>query len=659
MCGLVSLFRPAGLDPAERGALLCEMRDALAHRGPDDATAEIVDDWAALGFRRLSIIDLEGARQPLHDETGDIACVFNGEIYNFQELRARLQALGHRFATRGDGEVIVHGYEQWGDAIADMLEGMFAFVLVDRARARVLAARDRAGVKPLFWAEIPGGLLLASEIKALLPHPAVRRVASGPGLDLGLVRMHVPWPLTAFEGIYRLPPGALLTYDRRAAAPALRRYAPMIHAERAPAPPRDLLDRAEHELQRAVARQMVADVPVGAFLSGGVDSTLLAAFMRRLSGAPLHTFSIGVDRAADDESAVARESARRLGAVHHEIRMDALRFEDLAELPALHDEPFAETSALGVRALSRAAREHVKVVLTGDGGDEVFGGYDTYRMVAATGLARRALPRALADRIGRDALASLARGAPGERARRALRLAALLGRDPLSAHRSLLATLAWCADPASLAATERLSDLVTARAAGPLSGWLGADAPSASSASSALAAAVRAGIAADRLERLPGAMLTKVDIASMSASVEVRVPLLDDALVRFADALPASALVGLRRGKLLTRRVLERLLPGGPAWHRKRGFALPIDAWVRAAQAPFRDLFHAHRASLLHLTGVDAPRALTDLLRGDPRLSAPTAGMRLLWLGTVALWADRHRVTGRGDAPADLHRLVV
>lgn len=634
------------------------MRDALAHRGPDDATEEIVDGWAALGFRRLAILDVEGARQPLHDGAGQVACIFNGEIYNFQELRARLQALGHRFTTRGDGEVIVHGYAQWGDAILERLEGMFAFVLVDRARGRVLAARDRAGIKPLFWTEVPGGLLLASEIKALLRHPDVRRVASGPGLDLGLVRMHVPWPLTAFEGIHRLPPGAALIFDRADPSPVVRRFAAIAPAAAAPAATvraaPDLLDRTERALSLAVSRQMVADVPVGAFLSGGIDSTLLVALMRRHSGARLHTFSIGVARAADDESSVARETASRLDTIHHEIRLDALRFEDLAELPALYDEPFAETSALGVRALSRAAREHVKVVLSGDGGDEVFGGYETYRMVAATDLARRAMPRALADRLGRAALEALTRGASDEHTRRALRLTALVGMDVLPAHRSLLSTLAWCEGARALATTERLSEAVMACAAGPRAAWT----PSGRGPAQALAAALRAAIVSDRLERLPGAMLTKVDIASSSASLEVRVPLLDDALVRFADTLPVSALVGPRHGKRITRRVLERVLPNGPAWHRKRGFALPIDAWIRGAQSPLRDLFHTHRRRLQDLTGVDAGAALDDLLRGGQRYSAPTAGMRLLWLATVALWAEQHGVTERSER-ADLERLVV
>jgi asparagine synthase (glutamine-hydrolysing) len=358
------------------------------------------------------------------------------------------------------------------------------------------------------------------------------------------------------------------------------------------------------------------------------------ALMRRVSGEPLHTFSIGVDRDAYDESAVARETARRLGTTHHEIRMEELGLDELSEMPALYDEPFAEVAALGVRALSRAAREHVKVVLTGDGGDEVFGGYDTYRWVSATDAVRRRAPRALADGLGRLSLRRLARGAPDERLRRLLRLTALVGMDAMAAHRTLLATLAWCEDEAALAATERLSEAVTARAAGPLAGW----------------GAGRMALAGDRLERLPNAMLTKVDIASMAASIEVRVPMLDDAVVRFADALPDGELIGARRGKLLLRRVLERLLPGGPAWAKKRGFALPIDAWMRR-QPRLGALFHAHRGALLALARVDAVAAYEAFLAGSPRLSPPTAAMRLLWLATVALWAARHGVSERSDAP--------
>jgi asparagine synthase (glutamine-hydrolysing) len=353
MCGVVAIVRSGGLRDDERGPLLERMRDALAHRGPDDATAAVLDDWVALGHRRLSIIDQSGSRQPLVNEIGTIACVFNGEIYNFVELRTRLEALGHRFATRGDGEVIVHGYEQWGDEIATHLEGMFAFVLVDRVRRRVVAARDRFGIKPLFWTETGGAVLIASELKALLAHPAVPRVANRLALNVGLMRMHVPWPLTAFAGIHRLPPGALITVGPDG-QPALARYAPMLTATRhRPRPRAQLLEETVAELERAVARQMIADVPVGAFLSGGIDSTLIVALMTRLANRPIHTFSVSTG--PGDEANAARATAARLGTCHHTVALHTLPFDELTLLAALYDEPFAETSALGVTVATKSS----------------------------------------------------------------------------------------------------------------------------------------------------------------------------------------------------------------------------------------------------------------------------------------------------------------
>ena len=332
MCGLVAIVRPAGLTADERGPDAGErMRDRLAHRGPDDATSAVVDDWVALGHRRLAVLDLAGSRQPLTERDRTVMCVFNGEIYNFVELRARLSALGHRFATRGDGEVIVHGYEEWGAEVAARLEGMFAFVVVDRAAGRVLAGRGRFGIKPLYWTAQAGAVFFASELKALLEHPAVPRVASRLALDVGGIRMHVPWPLTAFDGVYRLPPGALLIEaPGRDGARSLSRYAPMLRAGRTWARPAgELVDEARVQLTDAVRRQMVADVPVGAFLSGGSDSTLVCALMPRLGGT-LHTFSVlsgpGVD--SDDGA----ESARRLGTRHHVVRLEeiAVRHADRA-----------------------------------------------------------------------------------------------------------------------------------------------------------------------------------------------------------------------------------------------------------------------------------------------------------------------------------------
>jgi asparagine synthase (glutamine-hydrolysing) len=637
MCGFVVLARSDGLSADERGATLERMRDALTHRGPDDATTAVVDEWLALGHRRLSVIDVHGSRQPLWNETHTVACVFNGEIYNFVELRARLEALGHRFATRGDGEVIVHGYEQWGADVAARLEGMFAFTLVDRAAGLLVAARDRFGIKPLFWTWQTGALLVASELKALLAHPSVPRVADRLALELGAIRMHVPWPLTAFAGVHRLPPGALLTL-KRGGAPALSRYAPMLATGTSrPRPARELERQATVELERAVARQMVADVPVGAFLSGGIDSSLVVTLMSRFAGKPVHTFSV---RTGDnDESCAAALTAARLGAVHHHVALEELPFDALVALPDLYDEPYAETSALGVLALSRAARQHVKVALSGDAGDEVFGGYDSYRWIRNLQRATAPLPTRLAAPARSWASAQLVARRWPPLARRWLRALSLWGESPRAAqHR--LATHVAAADARAAFDSLRLSARVEAAAAPTLDG-LGP---------------ARQAMAADRLERLPGEMLSKVDVASMSASLEVRVPLLDDALVRFADGIPEEALLDGRRGKLLLRRVLATLLPGPLAWARKRGFAVPVERWLRSPPTHRRmyALLAERRAVIESLTGIDPVPRFGHFLAADQRAQRFANPEQILWLAAVGQWAERFGITAaeRSDVEA-------
>lgn len=626
MCGIVGIIRPLGLRPEEPARVVLSMRDALTHRGPDDATSEVCDGWVALGHRRLSIIDVGGSRQPLRSEDGNVVTVFNGEIYNFRELRRELVAHGHVFATEGDGETIVHGFEQWGLGLLARLEGMFAFIVVDREKGRVVVARDRAGIKPLFWTEQDGAVLVGSEIKSLLAHPSLERRASGHGLAHGLSRMHVPWPYTAFAGVFRLPPGAYLVIERDGRRD-VKRFA---YPDRTPAvrSPPGVVDAAHRLLRGVVEKQMVADVPVGAFLSGGIDSTLVVALMRDLGVSPLHTFSLGVDRASDDETSVARRTAARLRTNHHEIRLQELRFEDLEELPRMFDEPFAEVSAIGVMLLSRFARQHVKVALSGDGGDEVFAGYETYRYVRAAAFARRALGRPLAGALTAFAVSTLAARPRADAVRRALRFAALVNLDPASAHRTL-SRLAWVGGSDERVADDALSARLDAAY------WSG-DPPT---------DALRASMATDWLERLPNAMLTKVDVASMQSSLEVRVPFLDDALVRFAGTLADRDLASLRWGKVVLRRVLERLMPDGPAWDKKRGFVLPIDRWMSAdpVRARLREILGDGARELAALQGVDAIAEWNAFERRSSTLSKGTAAMRLLWLVTVALWAHRFK----------------
>lgn len=635
MCGIVALIA-AGELPVDHREIVVAMRDSLAHRGPDDATFGQYDGWVALGHRRLSVVDVAGSKQPLESEDGSVVCIFNGELYNFRALRDELVARGHRFRTDGDGETIVHGYEEWGADVLLRLEGMFALVLVDRHRGVAFVARDRFGIKPVFWTRCEGALLVASELKALLAHPRLDRFASQTGLALGALRMHTPWPYTAFDGVFRLPPGAAIRADRRGGL-ELSRYAPIVRTRRAEAPP--VVESAHRVLLDAVRRQVMADVPVGAFLSGGIDSTLIVALMRELGVAPLHTFSLGVDRSADDESSIARSTARRLGTIHHEFRMEELAFEDLVQLPALFDEPFAETSAIGVFALSRLARGYVKVALSGDGGDEVFGGYDTYRIVQAARCVQLWLPELVSQTIGDASRRAIAGQGHGTLVRRASRLGMLFALHPAAAQRAT-SSLIWSELDSGAHQSERLSASITGVA------QIVDAAPN----------AFRLAMCADRLERLPNAMLTKVDIASMAASLEVRVPMLDDRVVEFADRLPTTAIATPRWGKLVLRRLLESILPDGPAWHRKRGFALPLDAWMHrpSISRQMGTLLRDARGRVLELTGIDPSSAWSDFRAGTARWSSGTAAMRLLWLATVALWADRFKPGAARDSHAPL-----
>jgi len=616
MCGFVTIAQYAA-GTAIDARHVDTLRDTLKHRGPDDATTEIVDHWVALGHRRLSIIDVDGARQPLRNEDGQVVCIFNGEIYNFVDLRTRLRALGHVFTTAGDGEVVVHGYEEWGDAVFDKLEGMFAVALVDRRRRRAVLVRDRFGIKPLFYRVENGRVVAASEIKPLIADGVPS--ASRSGLAIGALRMHVPWPLTAFDGIFRMPPGALLDITH-GQTPRLVRICSTASRSMAR---RTNPDEALETLLAAVRRQMVADVPVGAFLSGGIDSTLIVSLMRDLTNADIHTFSI--QTGVEDESRVAAETARILETKHHTIRMDELSFDDLAELAELYDEPFAETSALGVRALSRFAREHVKVALSGDGGDEVFGGYASYRWIQLSHMLP-GLPRRWMGPIVHQLLTERVWSAPARRILRGL----LLATEPPALAQRDTATIAWAARGQLRESSETLSEAIETAS--------GADVSRLDAAGHAMLA--------DRLERLPNAMLHKVDIASMSASLEVRVPMLDDALVRYADAIDTRDLLGFRYGKRILRRVLERLPAGRVAWEKKRGFTLPLEQWIGSpTNAPrFEELFMAHRETLLELTATDVPALWKAFERDESRYSRGTTAMLLLWYASVALWADRYGV---------------
>ncbi|HEX6548398.1 MAG TPA: asparagine synthase (glutamine-hydrolyzing), partial [Candidatus Dormibacteraeota bacterium] len=397
MCGIcgVVMREPGRAPDSGRVASMCR---TLVHRGPDDDGTRIGDE-AALAMRRLSIIDLEAGHQPIHNEDSTVWTVQNGEIYNYRELRRELEAARHRFYTHSDTEVLVHAYEEWGDDFLTRLNGMFAIAIWDRRRRRLLLARDRVGIKPLHWALAADRLLFGSEIKALTADPALPREVDAIALREYLSHEYVPTPHSILRGVNKLPPGHLLTFSPGDIEPRIDSYWDVDLAAGEAAPePRDLDAAAADllsELRAAVRREMVSDVPVGVFLSGGIDSSAVAAMMSEVAPGQVQSFAIGFSDASFDESRWARRVAEHLGTQHHEEILEPSMLYDLVPLVTeLLDEPMADASIVPTYLLCRFTRQHVKVALGGDGGDELFAGYPTLLAHRLAGYYQR-LPRAL------------------------------------------------------------------------------------------------------------------------------------------------------------------------------------------------------------------------------------------------------------------------
>jgi asparagine synthase (glutamine-hydrolysing) len=620
VCGIVGIVAAPGAAPPDE-AVARAMNDAITHRGPDDEGI-YRDPQALLGMRRLSIIDLPGGRQPVRNEDGALRAVFNGEIYNFRELRAELAARGHRFATSSDTEVIVHGYEEWGDGCFARLDGMFGIALWD-ARARVLTlARDRFGEKPLFYAlEAHGGgrLLFASELKSLLAVPGFR-----PPVDDVAVRDYVsfgyvPSPGSIFRGVLKLPPGHYLRYaDGRL---ALHRYYQLDLA------PKRLHDEREAEeelaglLDQAVKSRLCSDVPFGAFLSGGLDSSVVVALMSRHLQHPVRTFSIGFREETHNELGDARRVARHLGTEHHELVVEPDAVETLHQLVWHLDEPFADASAVPTFLVAKLAREHVKMVLTGDGGDETFAGYDRYLRFLA--LERLGPLRPLAG----SAVTLAGRLVPSAHGYRLRRIGERL-RLPFP--ESYLSGLALTrADVAH----QILGEAVRPGSAGHYGGLAAA-----ARASSGLGALDRC-VAIDFASYLPDDILVKLDRTAMANSLEGRAPFLDHRLVAFAARLPAHLRVRGRRGKHLLRRAAARWLPPEVLAKRKKGFGIPLGRWFRGPLAPLAADLFGSRA--FRDRGFLRPAAAHHYLDQHRRGHADYG--ELLWLMvSLELWARRY-----------------
>jgi asparagine synthase (glutamine-hydrolysing) len=624
MCGLAGFVASPGTEPPTREALEAAT-DLLRHRGPDGSGLHLAAP-VALGHRRLSIVDLDHGDQPTPNEDRSVWTVFNGEIWNHLELRRELERAGHEFRSRCDTEVLVHGYEEWGEGLVSRLNGMFAFAVWDARRERLLLARDRVGKKPLLLAETEHGLAFASTARALQA-----LTGRAPALDRErvaefLFQRYVGAPRTLLEGVNRLPPGHLATYDRTTLTVAQYWAFPEGGSE-------DMTAGELRELlHESVRSRLMSDVPLGVYLSGGIDSAAVLALMREAGAADVASFTIGFDDPLYDERPAARLVADRLGADHHEV---VVRTADFAEaLPRLawyRDEPIAEPQEVPLLLLAELAGSHVKVVLTGDGGDELFGGYPKYRaerlLRLPTGLPRAALRahtwvtarRRSYRQLGRAA-ATLAiedptlRWASWFRSFSAGELSALLGDD-----------LRQSADPAALTS--------------PLIGLL--------RPYSELDPGRRM-LLGDLLTYLPDNMLLRGDRVSMAASVEGRMPLMDFRLLERVSRVPARRRSGVREAKKILRDAVRDLIPAELFELPKRGLPVPItDLLLQNPDDPIGRLLLSERSLDRGLFEADAVRGLVASgRRGDD------VGLKLFTLTSLELWQRLH-VDGDFDRPPE------
>jgi asparagine synthase (glutamine-hydrolysing) len=615
ICGFASAERTPDIDAVAR------MSGRLVHRGPDD-DGLFCEGQVALAARRLSIIDLAHGHQPIENEDRSAVVVQNGEIYNHRELKRELVGRGHRFATECDTEVLVHAYEEWGDAFLERLRGMFALALWDKRRRRLLLARDRFGIKPLYYRHAGGELSFASELKAMLEQPGFSREIDPRGIAAYLAFNSIPAPLTIFAEARKLPPGHLLAWE--GGALEMRRYArpgPVLAEETRRGSEAELAAELREVLDDSIRAHLVADVPVGVLLSGGVDSGGIAALASRRVSEPLRTFSIGFEEQGFDELSRARLVAERYGTDHRELVLRPDAVELLPKLVEAFDEPFGDSSALPTYLVSQLASGHVKTAMSGEGGDELFGGYYTY---VADLLARRvgrlaALARPLAealpsrsDRVGFD-----------YKAKRFARAAA--NADPLERHHG------W---------KEIFSPQARAELAGErIQGWDPLDLYRERYAETAAAEPLARMQDVDLGIYLVDDLLVKTDRLSMAHSLELRVPFLDPAVADFAFSLPTGMKVRGFAKKRLLRKALEPLLPREIVHGRKQGFSIPIAAWLRGPLEPFAREVLA--PSAVARQGLLDPAAVTPLL--DRHCSGREDLSRQIWgLMALTLWFDRY-----------------
>jgi asparagine synthase (glutamine-hydrolysing) len=641
MCGIAGQVRSDGAPVSE--SLIARMCAAQEHRGPDSRGIH-VSGPVGLGIQRLRIIDLDTGDQPIFNEDGSVAVVLNGEIYNYAELRRELSRAGHTLTTKGDTEVIAHLYEEYGTACLSRLKGMFAFALWDSGRRRLFMARDRVGKKPLFYSFRGGVLSFASELQALLQDSEIPPQINPEAIDAYLTYGYVPAPLSAFRGVKKLPPAHLLVFQEGSLS--IERYWRLDYSLKRPVVDvGELHEQIRAQLRTAVARRLVADVPVGAFLSGGIDSSAVVATMAELSPEPVKTFSIGFADDTVNELPRARLVAERFSTDHHELLVEPKAVELLPKLVRHYGEPFGDHSALPCFYLAELAREHVTIALNGDGGDECFAGYQRY---TSNVLAARleVLPPALRSMI---AAAGSRLGSPSSPDALRARVQRFASRLPGEQRRRYL-------DQASVFSTDERSELYTPEFS-ELLGLADAD--------EILLRSWREASGGELLDQLlevdstvylPGDLLPKIDIATMAFSLEARSPLLDHEFMELAASIPPEHKASGARRKIALKGAVRDWLPDAIVDGPKRGFVLPVGNWLRTDLSSYmREVLLDRGSRGRSWTGRANVVALID------QHIAGTAdhGHRLWSLLMLELWADSIADLARPKAVESAPRITL
>lgn len=618
MCGIsgIATFKESGVPEG----LIQAINTALRHRGPDDeGYFQSCDRRVVLGHRRLSIIDLGSGHQPIFNEDGRVAVVFNGEIYNYLELRSELQTKGHTFSTQSDTEAIVHLYEEMGPDCVMRLRGMFALAIWDGIRDELFLARDRVGKKPLYYATTNGTLYFASEIQALYDIPEIPKEIDYNAIDQYLTYSYIPSPYSIYKAIRKLPPAHSLQYNKHGLTTS-RYWKPQYYPKTALS-----YDEAKSELVRilteAVQLRLMSDVPLGAFLSGGVDSSTIVALMSRLSNRPVKTFSIGFPDARYNELQYAREVAKLYHTDHHEFMVEPSRLDDLPAIVRHYGEPYGDSSAVPTWHLSRLTRQHVTVALNGDGGDELFGGYPWYPVIHALNRASNPFSRAVAAFLGTRANGHLPR-----RVKRGLQLLGGTEGQRFQSLRSFMSS----EDRLALYREEFRKEL-TSEAEEYLEKLYDLSIPSDYDRS----------FCADVLSYLPDDLLVKVDRASMAHGLECRSPFLDSQLMEFACSLAPAWKIHRGKTKRILKEAVDDWFPRGFVDRPKMGFTVPIGKWFRSDLKSFIwDRLTSGSLSQIALLKADAVRTmLTEHFEGTRDHET-----RIWNILMLSLWLEEYKV---------------